>query len=466
MIRKSPNLLVVEDDVENRAAMVRVLQGAGYDTQETDNGQSALDELLENNVDILITDLRLPVMDGVELLKRTKAAVPEVEVILVTGHGTVELAVEAIKEGAYDFITKPIKKAQLLRAVEKAAEKQFLQRENRELRSQLTQSNSRRLIYASPEMRNIARMIDQVAPSTATVLITGESGTGKEVVADAIHNASPRRLKPMIKVSCAALPETLLEAELFGYEKGAFTGANARKEGRFELANGGTLFLDEIGEISPAVQVKLLRVLQDGKFERLGGTRTIDADVRIIAATNKDLHREVEERRFREDLFYRLNVINIHVPAIKDRKEDVQLLAMHFLKTYAEKNNKPIEGFSEDALLALTSYDWPGNVRELENAIERAVVFTTGNIIPLSVLPQGVSAFAESRHSLNFKIGTPLRELERKAIEITLQHTRGDKNMAARLLGIATRTIYRHLERIEQGDENDDLIEEQTPIGN
>jgi len=468
MIRKSPNILVVEDDVENRTAMVKVLQFAGYETTEADNGQTGLDCILENNIDLLISDLRLPVMDGVELLKRAKAAAQEIEVILVTGHGTVELAVEAIKEGAYDFITKPIKKAQLLRAVEKAAEKQYLSRENRELRSQLSQSNTRRLIYASSEMRNIARMVEQVAPSTATVLITGESGTGKEVVADAIHGASPRRLKPMIKVSCAALPETLLEAELFGYEKGAFTGANARKEGRFELANGGTLFLDEIGEITPGVQVKLLRVLQDGKFERLGGTRTIDADVRIIAATNKDLHREVEEKRFREDLFYRLNVINIRVPALKERKEDVQLLAMHFLKTYAEKNGKQIDGFGEDAMLALTSYDWPGNVRELENAIERAVVFTSGKTVPLSVLPQGVSAFAESRHSLSFKIGTPLRELEKKAIEVTLQHTRGDKNMAARLLGIATRTIYRHLERQDQPteiEEEDDPSSDSTPAG-
>jgi len=447
MIRKNPKILIVEDDVENRAAMVKVLQGAGYDIVEADNGQTGLDHVLEQNIDILVSDLRLPVMDGVELLKRAKASDQDVEVILITGHGTVEIAVEAIKEGAYDFITKPIKKAQLLRAVEKAAEKQYLSRENRELRSQLNQNSSRRLIYASSEMRNIARMVEQVAPSSATVLITGDSGTGKEVVADAIHAASPRRMRPLIKVSCAALPETLLEAELFGYEKGAFTGANARKEGRFELANGGTLFLDEIGEISPAVQVKLLRVLQDGKFERLGGTRTIDADVRIITATNKDLQREVEERRFREDLFYRLNVINIRIPSLRERKEDIQLLALHFLKLYADKNNKTIEGFSEDAMLALTSYDWPGNVRELENAVERAVVFTNGKTIPLSVLPHGVSAFAESRHSLNFKIGTPLRELERKAIEITLQHTRGDKNMAARLLGIATRTIYRHLER-------------------
>jgi two-component system response regulator HydG len=446
-IRKTPTILVVDDDAESRTAMVKVLDSVGYKTIEADNGQQALDLVLQEGIDILVTDLRLPVMDGVELLKRTKAADQEVEVILITGHGTVEVAVEAIKEGAYDFITKPVKKAQLLHAVEKASERQYLSRENKELRSQLGHAGTRRFVYASAEMRNIARMIEQVAPSTATVLITGDSGTGKEVIADAIHAASPRRGKPLIKVSCAALPETLLEAELFGYEKGAFTGANARKEGRFELANGGTLFLDEIGEVSPAVQVKLLRVLQDQKFERLGGTRTIDADVRILAATNKDLQKEVEERRFREDLFYRLNVISIRIPSLRERKDDIQLLAMHFLKTYADRNQKKVEGFSEDAMLALTSYDWPGNVRELENAIERAVVFTSGKLVPLSVLPQNVSTFGESKHSLTFKIGTPLRELERRAIEITLQHARGDKNLAARLLGVATRTIYRHLER-------------------
>ena len=446
-IRKTPTILVVDDDAESRTAMVKVLESVGYKTLESDNGQQALDMVLQDGIDILVTDLRLPVLDGVELLKRTKAADQEIEVILITGHGTVEVAVEAIKEGAYDFITKPVKKAQLLHAVEKASERQYLSRENKELRSQLNQGGSRRFVYSSAEMRNIAKMIEQVAPSTATVLITGASGTGKEVIADAIHTASPRRGRPLIKVSCAALPETLLEAELFGYEKGAFTGAHARKEGRFELAHGGTLFLDEIGEISPAVQVKLLRVLQDQKFERLGGTRTIDADVRILAATNKDLQREVEERRFREDLFYRLNVINIRIPPLRERKEDIQLLAMHFLKTYADRNQKKVEGFTDDAMLALTSYDWPGNVRELENAIERAVVFTTGTLVPLSVLPQNVSTFGESKHSLTFKIGTPLRELERKAIEITLQHARGDKNLAARLLGVATRTIYRHLER-------------------
>jgi len=451
-IRKTPTILVVEDDAESRAAMVKVLQSVGYKTIEADNGQQAFDTIAQDGVDVLVTDLRLPVMDGVELLKRTKAIDQEIEVILITGHGTVEVAVEAIKEGAYDFITKPVKRAQLLHSVEKASERQFLSRENKELRTQLSQSGVKRLVYASPEMRNIARMVEQVASSTATVLITGDSGTGKEVIADAIHAASPRRGKPLIKVSCAALPETLLEAELFGYEKGAFTGANARKEGRFELANGGTLFLDEIGEISPAVQVKLLRVLQDGKFERLGGTRTIDADVRILTATNKDLQKEVEEKRFREDLFYRLNVINLRIPSLRERKDDVQLLAMHFLKTYADKNQKHIDGFSEDAMLALTSYDWPGNVRELENAIERAVVFTSGAQVPLSVLPQSVSTFGDSKHSLTFKIGTPLRELERQAIDFALHHARGDKNLAARLLGIATRTIYRHLERESVGE--------------
>jgi two-component system response regulator HydG len=315
---------------------------------------------------------------------------------------------------------------------------------------------SPRLIHASSSMRDIVNMVEQVGPSAATVLITGESGTGKEVIAEAIHAASPRRDRPLVKISCAALPDTLLESELFGYEKGAFTGANARKEGRFELANGGTLFLDEIGEITPAIQVKLLRVLQDGKFERLGGTRTVETDVRIITATNKDLQREIAEHRFREDLFYRLHVVDIHLPPLRERKDDIPLLAMYFLTVYAEKNEKSIEGFSEDAMRALISHDWPGNVRELENAVERAVVFTNTKIVPLSVLPQSMPGFVETKHSLTFKIGTPLRELERQAIEITLAHTRDNKPMAARLLGVAARTIYRHVDPNEQQHESEE----------
>jgi two-component system response regulator HydG len=436
--------LIVEDDFENRAAIARVLDGAGYKSVEAESAEAALDWINKKRIDILVSDLRLPVMDGVELLKHTKRASPEIEVILMTGYGTVEIAVEAVKEGAYDFITKPVKKAHLLRCLERTAEKQRLARENRALRSQL-QEKKPRVIHTSSEMRDIMSMVGQVGASAATVLITGESGTGKEVIAEAIHAASPRRDQPLIKLSCAAIPDTLLESELFGYEKGAFTGANARKDGRFELAHGGTLFLDEIGEIAPAIQVKLLRVIQDGKIERLGGTRTIETDVRIITATNKDLHREIAERRFREDLYYRLNVINIHLPPLRARRDDIPLLAMYFLKVYADKNRKNIDGFSEDAMRALVSYDWPGNVRELENTIERAVVFTNATIVPLSVLPQIVPSFLDKPQSLTFKIGTPWCEVERQAIEIVLAHTRGNKPMAAKLLGIASRTVYRHI---------------------
>src|SRR5579862_2032123 len=355
-------ILVVEDDTENRNAIVRVLSGAGYKTLDTDDAEKSLELISNRNIDILITDLRLPNMDGLELLKRAKAVAPQLEVILITGHGTVEMAVEALKEGAYDFIPKPFKKAYLLRTVERAVEKQYLARENHALRSQL-QAKGPRIIHASSEMRNVVQMVEQIGPSSATVLITGESGTGKEVIAEAIRAASPRRDRPLVKISCAALPDTLLESELFGYEKGAFTGAGTRKEGRFELANGGTLFLDEIGEVTPAIQVKLLRVLQDGRFERLGSNRTIGSDVRIITATNKDLQQEIAAGRFREDLYYRLNVVNIHLPPLRERKSDIPLLAMHFLRIYSDKNNKKIHGFAEDAMQALLSYDWAGNVR-------------------------------------------------------------------------------------------------------
>ena len=446
MTKTIPKVLLVEDDPENREAMVRILRTAGYKVAETDNAENALEMIARHSTNVLITDLQLPGMDGIELLKNAKSAAPEIEVILITGHGTIELAVESLQQGAYDFIAKPVRKLSLLRAVERAAEKQHLARENQMLRA-MVPGRGPRVIHNGSQMSNIMEMVAQVGPSSATVLITGESGTGKEVIADALHASSPRRDRPIIKISCAALPDTLLESELFGYEKGAFTGAAARKEGRFEMAHGGTLFLDEIGEISPAVQVKLLRVLQDGRFERLGSNRTIETDVRIITATNKNLQQEISEHRFREDLYYRLNVINIHLPPLRDRKSDIPLLAMHFLRKYADKNQKEIRGFSEEAMEALTSYDWAGNVRELENAVERAVVFTNTDMVPLSVLPQFLPGFAETRHSLTFRIGTPLSELESRAIEIALAHTRGDKALAARLLGVSPRTIYRHLDR-------------------
>ncbi len=449
MTKTIPKVLLVEDDAESREAMVRILRTAGYKVAETDNAENALEMIARHSTNVLITDLQLPGMDGIELLKNAKSAAPEIEVILITGHGTIELAVESLQQGAYDFIAKPVRKLSLVRAVERAAEKQHLARENQMLRA-MVPGRGPRVIHNGSQMSNIMEMVAQVGPSSATVLITGESGTGKEVIADAIHASSPRRDRPIIKISCAALPDTLLESELFGYEKGAFTGAAARKEGRFEMAHGGTLFLDEIGEISPAVQVKLLRVLQDGRFERLGSNRTIETDVRIITATNKNLQQEIAEHRFREDLYYRLNVINIHLPPLRDRKSDIPLLAMHFLRKYADKNKKDIRGFSEEAMEALTSYDWAGNVRELENAVERAVVFTNTDMVPLSVLPQFLPGFAETRHSLTFRIGTPLSELESRAIEIALAHTRGDKALAARLLGVSPRTIYRHLDRKEE----------------
>jgi two-component system response regulator HydG len=388
-------------------------------------------------------------MDGMGLLKAAKSAAPDIQAILVTGDATVALAVEALREGAYDFLAKPVRKSTLLRAVERAAEKQHLERENRALRAQLP-GRGARVVHNGSQMSGIMKLVAQVGPSSATVLITGESGTGKEVVAEAIHEASPRQNRPLIKVSCAALPDTLLESELFGYERGAFTGAGARKEGRFELANGGTLFLDEIAEIAPAVQVKLLRVLQDGRFERLGGKQTIESDARVIAATNKDLQQEIAQGRFREDLYYRLNVINIHLPPLRDRRSDIPLLAMQFLKIYAEKNQKDIQSFSEQAMEALVSYHWHGNVRELENAVERAVVFTNTHTVPLSVLPQFLPQITESPHALTFKVGMPLSELESQAVEIALAHTRGDKTVAARLLGVSLRSVYRHLSRKEK----------------
>ena len=445
---KISKILVVEDDPENRAAIVGVLQAAGHKVTEADSAEKAFETIRKHHADILITDLQLPEIDGIELLKRAKSAAPEIEVIVITGHGTIEFAVEALREGAYDFIAKPVRKAALLRTVERAAEKQHLERENRVLRMQVP-GRGPRVIHNGSQMSNIMQMVAQIGPSAATVLITGESGTGKEIIADAIHAASPRRDRPLIKISCAALPETLLESELFGYEKGAFTGASGRKEGRFELANGGTLFLDEIGEITPPVQVKLLRVLQDGRFERLGSTRTIETDVRIITATNKDLQQEIAGRRFREDLYYRLNVINVHLPPLRERKNDIPLLAMHFLRVYGEKNHKDLQGFSEEAMQALISYDWAGNVRELENAIERAAVLTNTRTVPLSVLPQFLSNVADAQHSLTFKIGTPWRTVESQAIDIALTHTRGDKAVAARLLGVSPRTIYRHLQQKE-----------------
>jgi two-component system response regulator HydG len=319
-----------------------------------------------------------------------------------------------------------------------------------------------RIIGASPLILKTLDLVRQVAPSTATILIQGESGTGKELIADAIHHGSPRRERAFIKVNCAALPEALLESELFGHERGAFTGAVARKEGRFELAEGGTLFMDEIGEISPAMQAKLLRVLQSGEFERVGGTRTLTADVRVIAATNSDVAVLVREKRFREDLYYRLNVITIQLPPLRARQDDIPLLAHHFLRKYAAKNAKTVGGFAEEALDILQTYAWPGNVRELENVVERAVVLTRSSVISPADLPEALVGADQAARHLVISIGTPLEEVEDRLIEETLRYTKGDKTLAAKLLGIATRTIYRRV-KAESGTPETDPEGERPP---
>ncbi|MFN3476031.1 MAG: sigma-54-dependent transcriptional regulator [Candidatus Methylomirabilales bacterium] len=439
-------ILVADDDQGHREALERILVKEGYDVLLAEDGRAALDLLRKRPVDLLLADLKMPGMSGLELLKATKAMNPEVEVIVVTGYGSIEEAVLAMKEGAYDFLTKPVKRVSLLKAIEKALERQTLVRENRALKLRLKEIQTRGgIIGTSPAIQRILDLVQQIAPSSATVLIQGESGTGKEVIAKAIHQGSPRRERPFVKVNCAALPETLLESELFGYERGAFTGAVTSKPGRFELAHGGTLFLDEVGDLSLATQAKLLRVLQEGEFERLGGTKTLQVDVRIVAATNQDLAQAVKEKRFREDLYYRLNVITITLPPLRERREDIPLLAQHFLMLYARRNNKMIKGFSREAFDLLVDYPWPGNVRELENAIERAVVLSRDEVIDVDDLPEALVGEAPGERAITIPLGTPLEEVERRLIEETLRHTKGDKTLAAKLLGIASRTIYRKL---------------------
>ncbi|MSP59007.1 MAG: sigma-54-dependent Fis family transcriptional regulator [Myxococcales bacterium] len=467
----TPTLLVVDDEPSNLESLVRIFGREGMNVLAAPDGREALETLRKQRIDVLLTDLMMPGMTGVDLLKAARAVAPETEVILMTAYGTVETAVEAMKEGAYDFIIKPLKRAHVVRVVAKALEKQSLLVENRALRVQLDNVRRKPIVGQSLAMRRTLDMVTQAAPSVATVLLLGESGTGKELLARQVHDLSPRAGRPFVPVNCAAIPESILEAELFGYEKGAFTGAVTRRDGRFAHADGGTLFLDEIGEIAPSVQVKLLRVLQEGEIERLGG-KSQKIDIRLVAATNKDLKRAVAEGRFREDLYYRLNVIAVTVPPLRDRSDDIPLLVDHFLTRFREKNQKTLSGCTRAAIEALCDYGWPGNVRELENAIERAVVLTKSSTIDVDDLPREV--FAEhtgepplrgagaAGRALSFEIGTPLEEIERRVIHETLKQTRGDKRLAAQLLGISTRTIYRMLDRdrIEERD-----LDEDDPAG-
>lgn len=454
MLAPTPQtVLVVDDEANILEALQKVLSKEGFDVLTAGNGRQALEVLRRQPVRVMITDLRMPGMNGDDLLKAAKAITPEVEVIVMTAYGTVENAVEAMKLGAYDFVSKPLKRAAVVSAVRKALDKQALLVENRELKAQLAAATQRSIVGNSQVMRATLEMARQAANSSATVLLLGESGTGKELLARYIHDHSPRNTAPFVATNCAALPESILESELFGHEKGSFTGAVRARAGRFQEADGGSLFLDEIGEIPLQVQVKLLRALQEGEVEPVGG-RTTAVDFRLVCATNRDLSEEVKAGRFREDLFYRINVVPIRIPPLRDRLEDVPLLADHFLRMYAVRHGKAVEAIGEAAVELMGRYGWPGNVRELENAVERAVVLSRGSVIEVDDLPPELrDPQAGHGRQLTFSVGTPLEEVERRMMMETLKFTRGDKRLAADLLGIATRTIYR---KLESGQIHDD----------
>ena len=438
-------ILVVDDEPSARSGLEKLLRQAGYTVDTAKDGKDALTVAAERPPEVVVTDLKMPEMDGMTLLGKLRESDRDLPVIVATAFGDVSSAVAAMRAGADDYLTKPIDFDALLVAIERARERRALRVEAENLRRQLRERDAeglQGLIGASPAMQKVYRVARQVASSRATVLITGESGTGKGELARAIHALSPRAKAPWVSLHCAAVPETLLESEMFGHEKGSFTGADKRRLGRFEQANGGTLFLDEIGELSPLVQTKLLRVLQERNIERVGGNDTIAVDVRVVAATNRDLPTEVREGRFREDLFYRLNVVHLEMPPLRLRGSDVLVLANAFLRRFAEDNKKPVEEFSEEARTKLLAHRWPGNVRELENAVERAVVLCEGSRIEAEDLP--FEAATPMRGPIRVP-GATMAEIERWAILATLEVTGGSTAKAAELLDISVRTIQYRL---------------------
>ena len=444
-------ILVIDDEKNIRTGLQAALELDGYEVLLAEDGTTGLSLALNNEVDLVITDLRMPGVSGEEVLRRITTETPGIPVIVLTGHGTVENAVEAMRSGAYDFLTKPLNLDRLSLLVKRALQSRELVLQNRELEQEAEKRKSfEHIIGKSPSMLKLFDVVKRVAPTRASVLITGESGVGKELIANALHNLSTRKDNPIIKVHCAALAENILESELFGHEKGAFTGAVSRRRGRFELAHGGTIFLDEIGEINQSVQIKILRVLQEKMFERVGGEDTIEVDVRVITATNRDLEKEIAEGRFREDLFYRLNVVRIHVPPLRERKDDLPLMISAFVKEFAEENGKVIENIDPKARQALYAYDWPGNVRQLRNCIESAVVMTTGTVITLDELPPSIREMDEVP-AITIPVGATMADAEREIIMQTLAAQNGNKSKTAEILGIGRKTLHRKLD--EYGDE-------------
>jgi len=453
-------IVVIDDEVNAAVALETLLKEDGYEVGRAHDARGGLQLLEKVAPDVVLTDLRMPGMDGIELLAKIKEIRPETMVIVMTAYGTVKTAVKAMKLGAEDYLSKPIDVEELEVILQKALEKKGLLEEARTLRERLEHKyRFDNLVGESPEMLSVFKTIRQVAPSFASVLLLGESGTGKELFAQALHQNSPRRSKPFIKVACAALPETLLESELFGHEKGSFTGAIYTRAGRFEAADGGTLFLDEIGDITPTVQVKLLRFLEEREFERVGGNKTFKVDVRIVAATHRDLKKKLEDGSFREDLFYRLNVIEIHIPPLRERPGDIPLLGHHFLRKYAEANGKDIQAISDEVMAMLLAHPWPGNVRELENTMERAVVLTTERALTPAHFPtlrkagpsDGAAGPSSSIPSLGVRIpGSTLADLEREAILRTLEAVGGSTSRAASILDISARKIQYKLKEYQQ----------------
>jgi two-component system response regulator HydG len=440
-------ILVVDDEQSHRTMLKAVLTKEGYDISEADDGISAVKSVESESFDLILMDIRMTDMDGIEAMGQIKKMSPSIPVIMMTAYASIKTAVEALKSGAYDYLTKPLDIDELKILTKKALEHYRLQEENVLLKERLADRfDFSKIIGKSRRMKELFENLSLVAPSDATVLIYGESGTGKELVANAIHQNSPRGQKPFIKVSCAALPETLLESELFGHERGAFTGALARKAGRFQLADGGTLFLDEVNVMSPTTQVKLLRVLQEREFEPLGSTKTIHVDIRLITATNKELEAEVKEGRFREDLFYRLNVVPIHLPPLRERKEDIPLLADHFFKLYQEKNKKSVKGFLPKTIDTLMRYDWPGNIRELENVMERAILMCRSEYLsPQDLPPPFQEEQIGEQPIVSIPPGMTLETLEKEAIIQTLEETGGNRTQTAQILGISRKTLQNKL---------------------
>ena len=458
MSTKPSKILIVDDDAGHLASIKVVAKSWGYAVDTADDGETAVAAVKASPMDLILMDVRMTIMDGIEALKQIKQYNPAIPVIIMTAFSSVGTAVEALKAGAYDYLIKPLDFDDLKHTIERASEHAGLKEENRLLKENLRSDfDMANIVGRSRPMKQLLEMMAMVAPSEATVLITGESGTGKELIARSLHFNSPRKQNSLVVVNCAAITETLLESELFGHEKGAFTGADKRREGRFMQANHGTIFLDEIAETSTTMQAKLLRVLQEKEIQRVGGEETLKVDVRVLAATNRDLEVEVAEGRFREDLFYRLNVMPIHVPSLKERPEDIPLLADHFLKKFAEKNRKAVKGFAPLAMDMLVNYDWPGNVRELENAIERSVILLTGEHIterqlPLHITEKYPNFDSQPTQGPSLIDGThSIEEIEKAAIMATLNACGGNKAEAARRLGFSRKTLHNKLKNYGLG---------------